>query len=151
MISKKAKYAIRALVALSRAEPETTVQIAEISRAEKIPRKFLEQILLDLKRRGLVASQRGARGGYALLKPAKDITFTEVLRIVDGPIAPLPCLSQTAYRRCADCPSEADCDIRHALAEFAKAQRDVLDATTIASAAAPRRRRSRAQTSGRSS
>lgn len=141
MISQKAKYAIRALIALAEIEPGETLQIGEIADAQSIPRKFLEQILLELKRRGLVASQRGARGGYALLKPAQAINFTEVLRIIDGPIAPLPCLSLTAYRRCPDCPSESNCSVRRAFAAVAEAQRDVLDATTIASAAAPRRRR----------
>ncbi|MEQ1931150.1 MAG: Rrf2 family transcriptional regulator [Parvularculaceae bacterium] len=141
MISQKAKYAIRALIALAGIEPGETLQIAAIAEAQAIPRKFLEQILLELKRRGLVASRRGAQGGYALLKPAQAISFTEVLRIIDGPIAPLPCLSQTAYRRCEDCPSEASCGVRRAFAAVADAQRNVLDATTIASAASPRRRR----------
>ncbi len=138
MISLKAKYALRALFALARADPAAPLQISEIAEQERIPRKFLEQILLELKRRGLVASTRGAKGGYALLRPAKEITFTEVLRIIDGPIAPLPCLSVTAYRRCDDCPSEKSC-LRRAFAEVAEAQRAVLSRTTIAGAiGAPR-------------
>jgi len=145
MISQKAKYAIRALIALAEIGPGETLQIADIAEAQSIPKKFLEQILLELKRRGLVASRRGAHGGYALLKPAQAITFTEVLRIMDGPIAPLPCLSETAYRRCEDCPSESACSVRRAFSAVADAQREVLDATTIASAAAPRRRARRAR------
>lgn len=141
MISQKAKYAIRALIALARAEPGEAMQIADIAEDNRIPRKFLEQILLELKRRGFVMSKRGAHGGYALLKPAGEITFTEVLRLIDGPVAPLPCLSQTAYRRCDDCPSETACEIRRAFAAVAEAQREVLNATTIADCIRPARRR----------
>lgn len=144
MISQKAKYAIRALIDLAGLRPGESRQIAEIAEAQSIPRKFLEQILLEMKRRGLVSSRRGARGGYELLRPAESINFTEVLRIIDGPIAPLPCLSMTAYRRCPDCVSENNCAVRRAFAAVADAQREVLDATTIASAVRPpRRRRSR--------
>ena len=78
------------------------MMIGEIAAQEKIPRKFLEQILLELKRHGIVMSRRGKLGGYALLMPADQITFGQVLRILDGPIAPLPCLSRIAYRRCSD-------------------------------------------------
>lgn len=132
MISQKAKYALRALTALARAGE--TLQIAEIADAENIPRKFLEQILLDLKNRGIVASKRGAAGGYALLKPAEEIAFIDVLRAIDGPVAPLPCLSLTAYRRCDDCKSEARCALRNAFAPVIAAQRAHLERATIASA-----------------
>jgi len=136
MISQKAKYALRALVALCKAPPESSLMISEISQAQAIPKKFLEQILLELKRAGLVMSRRGRLGGYVLLKPADRITFGEVLRLIDGPIAPLPCLSKIAYRRCADCRDEASCEIRHVFAHVVKAQRDVLDQTTFADAVA---------------
>ncbi|RYE09711.1 MAG: Rrf2 family transcriptional regulator [Hyphomicrobiales bacterium] len=139
MISQKAKYALRALVALVKAPPESSLMIAEISKAQAIPKKFLEQILLELKRHGIVASRRGRLGGYVLLKPADKITFGEVLRLIDGPIAPLPCLSKIAYRRCADCQDEASCEIRHVFAHVVKAQRDVLDHTTFADAVANNR------------
>lgn len=135
MMSKKAKYALRALIALARPRQGATMQIAEIATAEAIPRKFLEQILVDLKKRGLVASKRGAAGGYALLRPAEKITFIEVLRIVDGPVAPLPCLSLTAYRRCDDCASEKSCALRRAFTPIVAAQRAALDSMTIAAAA----------------
>jgi Rrf2 family protein len=105
---------------------------AEIARRQKIPKKFLEQILLILKRRGLVQSRRGALGGYALLKPAAAISFAEVLRLIDGPMAPLPCLSVVAYARCDDCTDEKTCEIRRAFARVADATRDVLERTTIA-------------------
>jgi Rrf2 family protein len=132
MISQKAKYALRALAALARASEKTPMLIADIAEQQKIPKKFLEQILLDLKHRGLVISKRGKDGGYLLLKPAHEITFGEILRMIDGPIAPLPCLSQTAYRRCDDCLSEAECEIRHVFARVADASREVLFSATIA-------------------
>lgn len=134
MISQKAKYALRALVALVKAPPESSMMISEISRQQAIPKKFLEQILLELKHAGIVASRRGRLGGYVLLRPADKLTFGEVLRLIDGPIAPLPCLSKIAYRRCADCQDEATCEIRHVFAGVVAAQREVLDHTTFADA-----------------
>lgn len=132
MISQKARYALRALIALARAED--SMMIAEIAEHQQIPRKFLEQILLDLKHQGIVASRRGRLGGYDLLMPPDQITFGRVLRIVDGPIAPLPCLSRMAYKRCADCKSETACEIRRVFARVAESARDVLDRVTIAQA-----------------
>ncbi len=132
MISQKAKYALRALAALARATDRTPMLIADIAEQQKIPKKFLEQILLDMKHRGLVMSKRGKDGGYLLLKPASEITFGEVLRMIDGPIAPLPCLSQIAYRRCDDCLSETECEIRHVFARVADVTREVLFSATIA-------------------
>lgn len=134
MISQRAKYALRALVALAKAQPERPLMIAEISRGQSIPKKFLEQILLELKRAGIVMSRRGRLGGYALLRTPEKITFGEVLRLIDGPIAPLPCLSKIAYRRCADCADEAKCEIRHVFARVAAATREVLDRATLADA-----------------
>jgi Rrf2 family protein len=134
MISQKAKYALRALVVLARGKPGQALAIGDIAAQQSIPKKFLEQILLDLKRHGLVVSRRGKAGGYALLRPADTISFGQVLRIVDGPIAPLPCLSKIAYRRCDDCKEEASCEIRRVFARVADATRDVLDRTTIADA-----------------
>ncbi len=137
MISHKAKYALRALVLLARERAaDEALTIADISHRQTIPKKFLEQILLDLKRHGLLESRRGKNGGYALLRPADQITFGEVLRIIDGPIAPLPCLSRMAYRKCEDCAGEADCEVRHVFARVAEATRDVLDSTTLANAIA---------------
>nr|WP_316653046.1 Rrf2 family transcriptional regulator [uncultured Gellertiella sp.] len=132
MISQKAKYALRALSALARGDQAQPRQISEIAAAQNIPKKFLEQILLDLKREGIVRSLRGKQGGYLLLRPAREITFGEVLRIIDGPIAPLPCLSITAYRRCDDCDGEVSCEIRHVFARVAEAERAVLFSSTIA-------------------
>lgn len=136
MISQKAKYALRALVALCRVPPGESLIISEISREQAIPKKFLEQILLELKRAGIVMSRRGRLGGYVLLRPAEKITFGEVLRLIDGPIAPLPCLSKIAYRKCADCGAEETCEIRHVFARVTMATREVLDQTTLADAVA---------------
>jgi Rrf2 family protein len=136
MISQKAKYALRALVALARAPKDEPLVISNIARVHRIPKKFLEQILLDLKRHGLLTSKRGKGGGYVLLRPADKITYGEVLRIIDGPIAPLPCLSLTAYRKCADCLDETSCETRQVFAHVADATRQVLDTTTIADAVA---------------
>ena len=134
MISQKARYALKALVALARAE--NSMMIAEIAVKERIPRKFLEQILLDLKHHGIVASRRGRFGGYGLLMPPDQITFGRVLRIIDGPIAQIPCLSRIAYRKCEDCRSEQNCEIRRVFARVAEAARDVLDRATLAEAVA---------------
>jgi Rrf2 family protein len=134
MISQKAKYAMRALIVLARVGGGETRMIGEISREQVIPKKFLEQILLELKRAGLVRSLRGRSGGYGLLRAPEEITFGEVLRLIDGPIAPLPCLSRIAYRRCEDCADETNCEIRHVFERVTLATRAVLDATTLADA-----------------
>ena len=134
MISQKAKYALRALVALARADNEQSLLISDIAETYDIPKKFLEQILLALKHHGLVRSKRGKFGGYMLLKRPEEITFGQVLRIVDGPMAPLPCLSKIAYRRCDDCRSESACEIRRVFAVVAESTRHILDNSTLADA-----------------
>jgi Rrf2 family protein len=132
MISQKAKYALRALVSLARVQRGETMMIGEISKEQAIPKKFLEQILLELKRAGFVASRRGRAGGYELLRAPEEIRFGEVLRLIDGPIAPLPCLSKIAYKRCKDCRDEESCEIRHVFERVTLATRAVLDQTTLA-------------------
>ncbi|MEX0628510.1 MAG: Rrf2 family transcriptional regulator [Cucumibacter sp.] len=134
MISQKAKYALRALIALSKAEADEPLMISGIAESQNIPKKFLEQILLDLKHHGIVISRRGKAGGYLLLRRPENITFGEVLRIIDGPVAPLPCLSKMAYRRCEDCQNEQTCEIRRVFKRVAIATREVLDHTSIAEA-----------------
>ena len=134
MISYRARYAFKALVALSRATSDRGLQIRQLAEGEKIPRKFLEQILLSLKAAGLIASRRGREGGYELLKSPDQITIGQLLRIVDGPIAPLPCLSRTAYQRCKDCRDEAVCEVRHAFAEAYALYLARLEAMTLAQA-----------------
>lgn len=132
MISQKAKYALRALVSLARVQRGETMMIGEISKEQAIPKKFLEQILLELKRAGFVASRRGRAGGYELLRAPEEIMFGDVLRLIDGPIAPLPCLSKIAYKRCKDCRDEQSCEIRHVFERVTLATREVLDRTTLA-------------------
>lgn len=138
LISQRAKYALRALVALAKAPPGEPLLISEISREQAIPKKFLEQILLEMKRAGMVMSRRGRLGGYVLLRAPTEITFGEVLRLIDGPIAPLPCLSKIAYRKCGDCADEATCEIRKVFARVTIATREVLDQTTLTDALSDR-------------
>jgi Rrf2 family protein len=134
MLSQKARYALRALLHLAEAPPGASVLISDIATKHHIPKKFLEQILLDLKNHGVVQSWRGRSGGYALLKPASEISFGQVLRIVDGPLAPLPCLSRVAYRRCSDCDDESACALRRVFALSHQATVTVLDRTMLADA-----------------
>jgi Rrf2 family protein len=136
VISNKAKYAFRALLAVAAAPEGESLTSAEIARRYSIPHKFLEQILLDLKKVGILESRRGKSGGYVMLRPADTVTFGEVLRIFEGPLAPLPCLSRQSYRRCEDCVSEAACEIRREFGRAYDASRQVLDARTLADALA---------------
>jgi Rrf2 family protein len=136
VISQKAKYALRALLELARAGQGEAMLIADVSERQRIPKKFLEQILLDLKHQGLLQSRRGKNGGYTLMKNPAEITFGQVMRIIDGPMAPLPCLSRMAYRRCDDCRDEEACEIRHVFARAYDATARVLDRTTLADALA---------------
>ena len=136
MISNKAKYAFRALLAVAAESEGDALTSAEIARRYAIPHKFLEQILLDLKKAGILDSRRGKSGGYVMLRPADTVTFGEVLRIFEGPLAPLPCLSRQSYRRCEDCVSEATCEIRREFGRAYDASRRVLDERTLADALA---------------
>ncbi len=123
MISQRARYAFKAVVALARSKPGEGMQIKQLCEQEKLPRKFLEQILLTLKAAGYISSRRGRDGGYEILKAPAKIMIGPMLRAVDGPISPLPCLSRTAYRRCDDCRDETSCELRIA---FDKAYSDYL-------------------------
>lgn len=134
MLSQKCKYALRALLMLAEAKPEELVLVQEIAEQQKVPRKFLELILLELKRHGFVYSQRGRGGGYCLARPGDSITFGQVVRAIDGPLAPLPCASVTGYRRCADCTDERTCAIRKVMRGVRDAMADILDRTTLADA-----------------
>jgi Rrf2 family protein len=134
MLSQKTKYALRALLMLAEAPPEELVLIQDVAERQKVPRKFLELILLELKRHGFVHSQRGRSGGYCLARPAETINFGQVVRAMDGPIAPLPCASVTGYRRCADCVDEQTCAIRKVMRSVRDAMAEILDRTTLADA-----------------
>jgi Rrf2 family protein len=135
MISQKARYAFKALFALARAQGGFVLS-REIAKSETIPQAFLEQILLDLKRAGIVGSRRGRVGGFFLLKDPGTIDCGQVLRLIDGPIAPLPCLSRTAYRRCDDCQDERTCAVRQVFADGYGALINALEGMSIAEAAA---------------
>jgi Rrf2 family protein len=134
MISQKAKYAFKALVELASVPRGQAMLIEDIANAANIPRKFLEHILVELKHHGAIASRRGRGGGYVLLKDPADITVGSILRAIDGPIAPLGCLSRSAYRPCADCPDEKACAVRKVFGDIFAATIILMDATTLADA-----------------
>lgn len=136
MLSQKAKYALRALLTLAEAPEGESLLISDIATSHNIPRKFLEQILLELKNHGILQSRRGRSGGYALLKSPSEISFGRVVRIIDGPLAPLPCLSRVAYRKCRDCTDETACVLRKVFAASHEATVTVLDQTSLADALA---------------
>lgn len=112
MITKKSKYAIKALVYLAKLESKKPVLIEEISTSEKIPKKFLEAILLDLRKAGILGSKKGKGGGYYLMKSPEEINMAEVLRLFDGPIALVPCVAHKYYEACEECLDEVTCPIR---------------------------------------
>ena len=134
MLSQKAKYALRALLMLAEASGDELVLIQEVADRQNVPKKFLELILVELKRHGFAHSQRGRSGGYCLARPADTITFGQVIRAMDGPIAPLPCASITGYRKCADCSDERTCSIRKVMRTVRDAMSVILDRTTLADA-----------------
>lgn len=131
MLTQKCKYALRALIVLARESDQDVLLIGEIAERAHLPKKFLEAILLELNRRGIVRSRRGRAGGYALAKPADLITFGQVIRLMDGPLAPTPCTSVNFYQRCADCPDEAQCEIRRVMRRVREAIASTLDRTTL--------------------
>lgn len=140
MLSQKARYALHALLVLADHGEDEPIMIAEIAERARVPRKFLEQILLDLKRRGIVRSLRGRAGGYLLGRQPKNITFAEVIRTIDGPLALSPCVSTTAYHKCEDCDDEETCAIRKVLLAARDATAAILEERTLAGAMTSRRR-----------
>jgi Rrf2 family protein len=134
MLSQKCKYALQALLVLARENSDDLLLVSDIAERENLPKKFLEAILLELNRNGLVRSRRGRGGGYALAKPADLITFGQVVRIMDGPLAPLSCVSVNYYRRCDDCKDEQACEIRRVMRRVRDAIAAELDGTSLAQA-----------------
>lgn len=132
MLSSKAKYGLKAMVYLTRYGQEGPVLIADIAESESIPKKFLDAILLELKNRGFLSSKKGKGGGYTLAKPPQNIMVGDIVRVLDGPLAPVPCVSRTAYRRCEDCRNETTCAIRAVMGEVRDAIAGILDNTTLA-------------------
>jgi len=131
MISKKSKYAIKALLHLARNYGKGPILIAHLSEKEKIPKKFLESILLDLRKQGILGSKIGVGGGYYLIKNPNEIFLTQVLRSLDGPIALIPCVSINFYERCDDCVDETICGIRDVMTEVRDASLKILSGTTL--------------------
>ena len=135
MITQKMKYALKALLTLadeaatSAPEPLT---IEAIARRSGAPKRFLEHILLELRNAGYVAATRGRAGGYTLIKPPAEVQVSELLRLIDGPIAPLPCLSRRAYQRCEDCSDEETCRIRKVFAEVFWSYLVLIESLTLA-------------------
>ena len=137
MLTQRSRYAIRAMLALAN-EPAGAppLPMSRIAREATIPRKFLEIILGELRQAGLVTSTRGKAGGFHLARPAHLISFGDVIRTIEGPLALVPCVSRTAYRRCKDCRDEASCAIRHAMMRVRDETARILDGTSLADATA---------------
>lgn len=137
MLTNRAKYALKALLYLARNAGKGPQQAATIAEVETIPYKFLEAILIQLRHRGLIRSKVGKGGGHELALDPAEIDLLTVVRAIDGPVAPLPCLSHTAYQRCDDCRSEATCGVRRLLAKAHELQVEQLSKSTLADAFAP--------------
>jgi len=135
MLSQKARYALRALVELARAEG-AQLTAGELALRADAPRKFLEAILLELARNRIVVSRRGKFGGYSLARAPETISFAEVIRVIDGPLALAPCVSRLSFRKCEDCPDLATCALREALLRARDATAQVLEGYSLADAAA---------------
>lgn len=134
MLSQKTRYALKALLELARAAPEVTLSSAAISARRNIPVKFLEAILVELKRAGLVSVKRGRAGGYSLAKGPNRVSFGQVVRLMEGPLALLPCVSVTQYRRCADCADDRFCELKKLFREVRDSTAGILDGWTLADA-----------------
>lgn len=131
MLSKKAKYALKALLYLTKKREKGLTLISEISNSERIPKKFLESILVDLKTNGLLHSIRGKNGGYQLAKDPSQISVGNVIRMIDGPLAPIPCVSHLYYRKCDECIDEITCEIRIVMKKVRDSTASILDGTML--------------------
>ena len=132
MLSKKSKYGLKALLVLADEAGRGPIQTSELAEREGLPKKFLEAILLELKRHGLLQSKKGRGGGNVLGRQPADITVGQVIRVLEGPLALIPCVSQTAYMKCEECVDERTCGIRLAMKEVRDATARILDNTTLA-------------------
>jgi Rrf2 family protein len=151
-MTNKSKYGLKALLVLAQEAGRGPVLVADLAEREAIPRKFLETILLELKHRGVVQSRKGRGGGYFLRRKPSEVTFGEVIRVLEGPLAAVPCVSQTAYMKCAECVDEQTCGVRLAMKVVRDATARILDHTTLADVNARigrRRRQARAGARGR--
>jgi Rrf2 family protein len=133
VLSKKSKYGLKAMLELAAEDAgQRPIQAAELAERQRLPRKFLEAILLELTRHGLLQSKLGRGGGYVLARRPGDITVGEIIRVLEGPLALIPCVSRTAYRRCDECLDEDSCGVRLAMKEVRDATAHILDNTTLA-------------------
>lgn len=131
MLSSKAKYGLKAMVFLARNENQGAVVIQDIATSETIPKKFLDAIMLELKNAGLLTSKKGKGGGYMLALPAAQIRVGDIIRVLDGPLAPVPCASRKAYKPCADCRDEAACAVRAVMSDVRDAIAAILDTCSL--------------------
>jgi Rrf2 family protein len=132
VLTNKGKYGLKAMVHLAGAQPNALAQAADIAEANSISKKFLDHILTELRRAGLVYSKKGKGGGYALARPAHEIRVGAIVRALDGPLAPIPCASVTAFRPCDDCVDLEICAVRLIMIESRNAIANVLDKRTLA-------------------
>ena len=133
MLTRKSKYGLKALLLLAREYDRGSIPASELSEREGIPEKFLQLILLELRRRGIVRSRRGQGGGYQLARDPATINFGEVLRALDGPLALTPCVSQTAYQHCDECADEEQCGIRLVMKDVRDETARILEGASLAS------------------
>ncbi len=131
MLTAKGKYGLKALVHLSRLPPGQLALATDLSAANNIPKKFLDAILSELRNAGIVQARKGKGGGYRLARPAEEIKVGNIVRVLDGPLAPISCASHTRYEACDDC-DVATCQVRHMMLEVRNAIAEVLDRTTLA-------------------
>jgi Rrf2 family protein len=136
MLTRKGKYGLKAMIALAKEHGAGPVLIGDLAEREAIPKKFLENILLALKHRGLVRSRKGPYGGYQLGKTPEQISVGDVIRALDGPLALVSCVSQTAYAPCEECVTERDCAVRRVFQQVRDETARILDGTTLAATAA---------------
>ena len=139
MLTRRGKYGLKAMVVLAREDGQGPVLIGDLAEEEAIPKKFLENILLGLKHRGLVHSRKGPHGGYQLARSPRQISVGEIIRALDGPLALVSCVSQTAYVPCEECVTEKDCAVRRVFQQVRDETARILDGTTLADAAAESR------------
>ena len=131
MLSKKTKYGLKALTYIARSKSEAPVQVSAISKNEQIPQKFLESILLTLRKAGILGSKKGKHGGYYLRYEASEIKMTDVMRVLEGPIAMVPCVSLNYYEKCDDCPDENKCSVHRLMIQVRDNTLSVFRNTTL--------------------
>jgi Rrf2 family protein len=131
MLSKKTKYGLKALTFIARSGSDVPVQVGEIAKGEQIPQKFLESILLTLRKSGILGSKKGKHGGYYLRKDPSEVLMTEVMRVLEGPIAMVPCVSLNFYEKCDDCPDEHLCSVNKLMIRVRDSTLEVFKNTTL--------------------